>query len=86
MTQETVASNIKMSRQGFLSSIKTNKIGVDKLMDLATVLNVSVHEFFTDETINKKTNKNATVVLELQTTDILKIDLLNKKLEITKGK
>jgi transcriptional regulator with XRE-family HTH domain len=78
-----LATEIGVTEAGFYGFFRNNTLKVRELEKIAEKLNVSVASFFSE---NETKRSKAKVHFELEHDDILKVDIKNKKIEITKGK
>ena len=81
LTQAEFAKKIGVSTFGYQKMIQVEDIKVSTLEKICEVFSVNISTFFGNETIK---SLNANVVFELESTDTLKIDMKNKRLEILK--
>jgi transcriptional regulator with XRE-family HTH domain len=88
MTQKEFAEMIDFTVTGYQKMIKTRDIKVSSLERICEVFNVNILTFFGTENVLKDQSniygKGVNVHLQLDESDILKIDLKNKRLEIIK--
>ncbi len=83
ITQKDLSERVGMTTTGYQKMIRTGDVKVSVLEKLAQALGVDIQTFFGVQSGSVQI-ATTNVVLQLESTDVLMIDLKNKKLEIIK--